>query len=371
MSRHEDMRYELARRRRELAEQRVRETTQVFLERYRNILADIEAQGLVEYVAGEFATLKASLARMERLQQSDAFAARDISNEIAARVHALPRMARGLRFATERAQRDAEQLEQQRQEKAREDLERTWQEAVLSWEDPLARQLARTELAAIRSRLMGAGHSTRVSELQEALQAARDRFSREASTLREQQARQATGEALHELLADCRSRVTQASVQTGARGAELANALEAAGNMNPEELAQQLLEVNQRLDDAVVDEHCRREVVRAVYQSLGHAGFSVSSPKHVKSNNLDEVVITGRRPAGATAIFRIQLDGRMNYKFEHYQGSACRQDIDRVLPRLQSVYGISLSDSRVLDENPDDLDYDARPQPEQSRENGA
>ena len=76
------------------------------------------------------AEVLAAVGRMESLQRSDSFAARDMSNDIGARVHALPRMARGLRAAGERAQREAERLEQHRQELARGELESAWQESV-------------------------------------------------------------------------------------------------------------------------------------------------------------------------------------------------------------------------------------------------
>lgn len=368
MSRYEDRRYEMAQRRRELAQQRVRETTQGFLDRYRAVLADVEAEGLVEYVSGEYDALRAGLDRIDRLQRSDPFAARDVSNEIGARVHALPRLARGLRTAGQRAQREAERLEEQRQVLARGELESAWQAALLAWNDPLAAQLARPELAALRARLNASGPALSVGELTASLQALQERFSRDAAELRHQQSRQAAGEALQEMLADCRERVAQASAQAGSKAQELAKAVDDAAAMTPDAMEKRLREVNERLDDAVVDESCRREVVRAVYQSLGQAGFAVSAPRHDKSGGKDEVIVTGRRPAGALAVFRIELDGRMNYKFDQYQGSACRQDIDRVLPALQSVYGISLSDARVLWENPDDRDQDARPQPQQSRE---
>lgn len=363
MSRYEDMRYEMARRRRELAENRVRETTQGFVDRYNRVLADLQTEGLDEFVSEEFSALQAAVRRVERLQQSDAFAARDLSNEISARVYGLPRLARGLRTAGERAQREAERLEQQRLDKAREELEHAWQESLLSWRDPLVRQLARPELANIRNRLMGADSTTSIAVLRQALESAHAQFTKEAAVLREQQSRQADGEAAREMLAECRSRVAQA----GPAAQALSQTIENAAGLDDDSLKQQLREVNARLDEMVVDEACRREVVRAVYQSMTQAGFTVAPPKHDKTQGKDEVIVTGRRPAGSTAVFRIELDGRLNYKFENYRGSACRTDIDRVLPTLQSVYGISLSDPVVHWVNPDDEGRDARPQPEQAR----
>jgi hypothetical protein len=100
-----------------------------------------------------------------------------------------------------------------------------------------------------------------------------------------------------------------------------------------------------------------------VYRALEDAGFVTERPKIVREDGADEVVIHGRRPAGAQAVFRVELSGKLNYKFDQYQGSACKKDIATVLPRLQSVYGIQLSNNRVIWENPDDVDADARPQP--------
>ena len=47
MSRHEQARYQIERQRRqELFNQRVSETTRVYLDRYRNILNDVQNQGI-------------------------------------------------------------------------------------------------------------------------------------------------------------------------------------------------------------------------------------------------------------------------------------------------------------------------------------
>jgi hypothetical protein len=148
----------------------------------------------------------------------------------------------------------------------------------------------------------------------------------------------------------------------------LGASLDAVGRMSPEDASKRLVEVTRELDSAVVDESCRREVVQAVYRALEDAGFVTEKPRLVREGSANEVVILGRRPAGAQALFKVELSGKLNYKFDHYHGSACKKDIDTVLPRLQSIYGIQLSTERVLWENPDDKDSDAKPQPGMTRE---
>jgi len=53
----------------------------------------------------------------------------------------------------------------------------------------------------------------------------------------------------------------------------------------------------------------------------------------------------------------------MEYSFEKYEGATCKKDIDSFLPKLEQVYGIKLSNERVIWENPDKISKDARQSP--------
>ena len=62
MSRYVESRYEVERRRRqELFEQRVRETTRTYLERYERVVSDVRSQGLAEYVEQELFSIEREL----------------------------------------------------------------------------------------------------------------------------------------------------------------------------------------------------------------------------------------------------------------------------------------------------------------------
>ena len=39
----------------------------------------------------------------------------------------------------------------------------------------------------------------------------------------------------------------------------------------------------------------------------------------------------------------------------------CKEDMEKVLPRLAEVYGVDLSDERVIWSNPDDEDQEMKP----------
>ena len=61
------------------------------------------------------------------------------------------------------------------------------------------------------------------------------------------------------------------------------------------------------------------------------------------------------------AKFKIELDGKVRYEFDNYKGQTCKEDMEKVLPRLAEVYGVDLSDERVIWSNPDDEFQDMRP----------
>ena len=108
-------------------------------------------------------------------------------------------------------------------------------------------------------------------------------------------------------------------------------------------------------------EEGRRMVVKAVSRSLQDAGFIVSKPVKVNEDGADVVLIQGARPAGNRAAFTVHLDGRISWKFDNYKGQTCREDMDKVLPALREIYGIELSDERVMWSNPDDQFATSRP----------
>lgn len=375
MSRYAESRYEIERRRRqELFEQRVRETTRTYLERYERVVADVRAQGLAEYVKDELSSIERELSSLSAQVASDPAAARDRSVSLGNRVHALPRLARGMKQAAiaaqraaEEAEREAERLRIEKLVKAREEIENLWQSELSAWTDSFARQLAFKELAGLRARIAKEGASLTLSALRSSLTEIKERFEQESRLFRERETESASTAAAEDEIAICREQLQQVSGPAAQRAQEIFAKLKEVEKGSSAEISARLVESTRELDDAQVSESCRREVVQAVYRALEDAGFVTERPKIVREDGANEVVIHGRRPAGAQAVFRVELSGKLNYKFDQYQGSACKKDIATVLPRLQSVYGIQLSNDRVIWENPDDVDADARPQPSMTK----
>ena len=378
MSRADEYRYQIQRQRKqELDRQRVRETTRPFLERYRSVLNEVASQRLDDVIPAEFLELSSELRRMEALLESDPFAARDMSRSLGARIHGLPRFAREQRRSRQEAElaaaeafRNSQQAEIERQLQLRAELEAAWREGLSGWSTPVALNAAFAELQQLRERLLGnAANNMTSAQISAALREVRQRYEEDAERQLQEMKMRVQREAVTDVLTLQREQLEQeANKDGGKRAAKLREALAHAIGLAPAEQAEALNQLVQEQDKAAVDESQRREVVRAVYQSLQQAGFVVDRPEHLVSQGQDEVLIRARRPAGAQADFRVNLSGHLSYKFHQYKGKTCEKDVAPVMATLQDAYGISLSDKRVIWVNPDDQDQDARPYPDATQE---
>ena len=378
MSRADEYRYQIQRQRKqELDRQRVRETTRPFLERYRSVLNEVTSQRLDDVIPAEFLVLSSELRRMEALLESDPFAARDMSRSLGARIHGLPRFAREQRRSRQEAElaaaeafRNSQQAEIERQLQLRAELEAAWREGLSGWSTPVALNAAFSELQQLRERLLGnAANNMTSAQISAALREVRQRYEEDAERQLQEMKMRVQREAVTDVLTLQREQLEQeANKDGGERAAKLREALAHAIGLAPAEQAEALNQLVQEQDEAAVDESQRREVVRAVYQSLQQAGFVVDRPEHLVSEGEDQVLIRARRPAGAQADFRVNLSGHLSYKFHQYKGKTCEKDVAPVMATLQDAYGISLSDKRVIWVNPDDQDQDARPYPDATQE---
>lgn len=378
MSRADEYRYQIERQRKqELARQRVRETTRPFVERYRSILNDVASQRLDDVIPEEFRELNSELRRMEGLLESDPFAARDMSRSLGGRFHGLPRLAREQRRSNKEAElaaaeafRKAQQAEAERQLQLKAELEAAWREGLTGWSTPVALNAAFAELQQLRERLLGnAGNNITPTQISSALCEVQQRYEGDAKRQLEEARIRAQREAVTDVLTLQREQLEQEANKDGSeRAAKLREALAHATGLAPAEQVEALNKLVQEQDEASVDESQRREVVRAVYQSLQQAGFVVDQPERLVSQGQDEVLIRAHRPAGAQADFRVNLSGHLSYKFHQYKGKTCEKDVAPVMATLQDAYGISLSDKRVIWVNPDDQDQDARPYPDATQE---
>ena len=319
--------------------------TRQHLDRYQAILDDIRNQGLDAYVSDDFETAQGMIARARALSASDPARAKALSQSIGPIVGPLPRAARQQRGESRAAEHQRQtnsgaggrparpDLNERPLAPAESALETAWRETLDGWTDHYTRDLVYTELAALRQSLDTDGSPTTPADVIASLGELRARAESEAASLRQAEAE------VEEMQRSLAAEAPEPSLDVPDTEDEDASKFE-----DPEE--------------------SRREAVRGVMGALEDAGFQVENPRLIQlSPDSNEVVVVGTRASGASAPFSLTLDGILEYDFSGYKGSTCDADIDAVVPALQEIYGIQLTEEVVAWRNPDDQDAAARPQP--------
>ena len=130
-------------------------------------------------------------------------------------------------------------------------------------------------------------------------------------------------------------------------------------SMSDTELLNELRTESNKVDGAIADETVRREVIKAIYQTLKKTGFIVNDPQLTEN----VVLLRARKPAGQQAEFKVELDGSLAFKFDNYEGQKCKKDIDEVTTLLEDCYGVKLSNRKVLWSNPDRIQKGSKDNP--------
>ena len=349
---------------------RIHENVTQFRDRYYERFEGLVNQGFEQYMANEFADLRAELKRLDRLISSDPERARDLSFEVGRQLSQLSGLARAARHEFKARDRQQRKELAEMRHQATTSLAQFIHEMISQIKDPVELDFAYDEVKSIQQAFQGRTiEAEELSNLKNTLnsQFSELRKSAQARALawKQEKTRATSMEATETLLDMFKEQATADASQSPKALEEMMANLESvrdqiSSSSSHEEIGNKIFELAKTADNSVTDEKCRRMAVRSIMDSLEKSGFVVSKPRR-GSSEIDEVVILARKPAGAEATFRITADGSMIYKFDHYEGMQCKDDIDKVLPMLQEIYGINLSNERVLWKNPERISRSAKP----------
>ncbi|MBU1737097.1 MAG: hypothetical protein KKG35_03075 [Proteobacteria bacterium] len=348
-----------------------------FHDRYNAKFEDLVNQGLEQYLPSDFADFRTQLARLERLLSSDPESARELSFEIGSQLSHLPGLARAAKreFESREIQRRKEIAEMRRH--ASSELAQFIQNMIAEINDPIELDFAYEQVRAVQSdyqgRIVDAGELSEIkANIQSRFAEIRKASQSKAVIWKKEKSKENSREATESLVALYTEHATADASNNPKALCAMLESLESVrrqinGSSSLEDIKSKIAEATKAVDTAVADEDCRRMVVRSIMDSLEKSGFMVSKPKR-SDGDVDEVVILARKPAGAEAAFRVTADGSMIYKFDHYEGMQCKDDIDKVLPLLKDIYGVDLSEERVLWQNPVKISKSSKPMDEDKTE---
>lgn len=332
-------------------------TTELYLRRYEQTLDALQAEGLDEFMQAEFNHARSEI---RRIRNMDAWEGREVSQVLGNFMYGLPHQAREERRIHQEHQRLLQEEQQREAERQIAHLqakkEAIWQQVTSNWQNKLARNLAFKILAALKKRAFDENWCE--TEIVQAVEKVKQQAEQQAVEKQQKFTQSIQAEAEQEQKTELLKTIEKANLLPS-QSARLKVQIEQASGKN---LAQIAIETAKAEDEMIESENVRKEMVKAVYQSLRMAGFTVLEPKlqiDEKGNNI--VLVQAARPNGNSAKFHIRLDGSVMYEFDNYKGQRCKADMQQVLPKLSEIYGVDLSKERVIWENPDDEKLDAKP----------
>ena len=115
-------------------------------------------------------------------------------------------------------------------------------------------------------------------------------------------------------------------------------------------------EISEAASAAITDEKVRKETLKVIIKAIKTRGFIVDTRNNLKIDREKNVVrLVALKASGQKAEFEIQLSGKFMYRFDGYEGQACKKDIEPFMSDLASIYDINVLHEEVIWDNPDKI----------------
>ena len=355
--------------RRRANEERIRNTTEQFYQRYLQQYEDMQSQNFDDYIPQEMERFRFDLSQIRFLLYSDPGAARDISFQVGEYIHS---MFREGHTAEQEYRRREIEAERQRQEeihaeriRRQGEIHDAYYELIAGIQEQTVINFASKELSELHKQASGKTHTLSVAEFRQQAEKIIAQARVKAQEWEQKAQKKEQQQIVSGRLQTMQTQQEQKKIEDQEKAQELLKKITALQeNLNSDskpqtQLEQELQKIETEMDDTLISEDVRREAVKSVFLSLKKQGFQVQSPQLIKDQNQNYVRITAKKPSGKRVQCRLDLHGKLIYKFDEYEGMTCLKDIEQFNVELEQVYSVKLSDERVIWENPDRLSKDS------------
>lgn len=382
MSRSFDAVYELERQQRQaMFDARVRATTEPFYRRYMEQYEQMVKAGYEEFILDEIKMLRHDLDEIRENLSNDPAYARTVSQRVGryiSNMHGLGRAAQQQAELNERLRKD----EIKRAiEESQANLLNVYYDEIKALRNPITIELAKQELNAIKQTMLNKKFSSKldadqyVSTLKSQIKEVVSKAESKAIDRKKKQQEEKEKEGMLAQVEELKNSLKAEKLEDENRKSQLIFELESlqtrveAASAASTELVQTMEKLTEKVDDAVITETVRKEVVKSIVKQLRSQEFRVEQPVVISQGGKDYVKVVAKKPSGKTAECRIDLNGKIQYKFDSYEGMTCIKDIEKFNIDLKDIYSVTLSDERVLWENPNKISKDERPIGNEGRRN--
>jgi len=360
MSREHELQYQLERKRREEIERkRASEYSENAYKEISVAFQRMKDEEYDSYVPDEMTELERNIKQIERNLINDVFAARDLCYQAQRIVNSMSFLVRAAKEEAERKERLLFIELQRQREEAKTKLMEFFYEKLSQIKNPQIANFGVSDLEVVKSKIEN------------------EEISSEAEVISQlekvsEQATEKAGKWKAEKLAKEKAAILSAQIDFAIESVkkekfeneEKKNSLIAEMNTlknsvtadsSEKEITEKLRIIQNSVDDSLIDEEVRRETVKAIIKELRSQEFSVEKPQIFGEGKESYVLIKAKKPSGKQATCKINLEGKLNYRFDKYEGMTCLKDIEKFNEDLQKCYSINLSDERVIWESPDRL----------------
>ena len=365
MSRSYEYSYELERARRQaIYNKRVSETTERFYRKYIEQYNVMKNNGYFAYIPDEMNRLKSDLSTILELLVSNPTEARNLSFEVGSYIRNMSSMAKVAVEQFDRAERMRREHIREQEKELKNELMQTYFNLLKEITNPIVINYAQNDLEKVKQEIQK-GSNYSVQSLKNRIDEVIATATKKAEEWKRNTILKQKKENIISKLDETEQQLLNEKIENTKKTQEFINSIKELKNnissnvTDVENVEHQINELENRIDDTLITEEVRREAVKAIIKQLKSQEFSISSPKIVQDGEDNYVKIVAQRPSGKRAICRVDLHGKIAYKFDNYEGMTCLKDIEKFNVDLEQIYSIKLSDERILWSNPDKLSKDS------------
>lgn len=364
MSRSYEYSYALEQARRQaIYNERVSLTTERFYKKYMRQYEDMMNNGYAAYIPSEMSRLQSDLTSIRNLLINNPTEARDLSFEVGSYINDLYSMASIAVKQFDRAERmRREQILEQKRAKKSEAIN-LYYELIREISNPIVINFAQGELEDIKKEIQD-GTGVSLEQLRGRVNSIIKNAENKAEEWKKETIRKHKNNNVISRLEETKQFILNEKIEDENKTNEFIDRINklkesiSSEGKNIQMLEKEISQIETIIDDTMITEEIRRETVKAVVKQLRSQEFIISRPQIIKSGDESYVKITAQKPSGKRAVCRIDLHGKIAYKFDNYEGLTCLKDIEKFNVDLEKIYSVKLSDERILWSNPDKLSKD-------------
>lgn len=360
MSHELDARYELERKRREeLERKRAADYSEKALKEISARFEQMKNDALDSYVPDEMKNLARNIKNISSIITSDPLAARDLCYETESMLNSIAFLVRSAKEEFARQERLRYEEIQRKKAEAKSKLEEAFYSSLSEIKNPALANFGLQDLEEIKTKIQKE-EITVEAELVKQIEKATENSEKKAAEWKAQKLEKAKLEIMTNQINEAIKTVENEKFEIEENRTKLINEMSQlkenlSKDNTAEEITEKLNAIRAEVDNSLINEEVRKETVRAIVKELKSQGFEVETVKPVGEGINSYVLIKAKKPSGKQATCKINLQGKLNYRFDKYEGMTCLKDIEKFNVDLEKIYSVKFSDERVIWENPDRL----------------